>query len=67
MRFDYTHGNEAKYMVSLYGWNVQDYYYYASYKDAKEAFKNIQSEGHKDVALSLWDLKKDVRKEYVKF
>ena len=41
MRFDRTSGKEARYMVTLYGWNVEDHYYCDSYKTAKKILKNI--------------------------
>lgn len=68
MKFDYTHGNKAKYIVSIYGWNVADHYYCDSYKGAKQLFDSIKSEKHEEgTILSLSDSIKDVRKEFVRF
>ena len=68
MRFDYTHGNRAKYIVSLYGWNVGDHYYCDSYKQAKRIFDDIKNREHeKGTTLSLSDIAKDIRKEFMKF
>ena len=68
MRFDYTHGNGAKYIVTLYGCNVEDHYYLDTYKDAKRLFERIKGGKHeKGTALSLSDIVKDHRKEFYKF
>ena len=65
MKFNYTHGNEAKYMVSVYGWNISDYYYCHEYKQAKELFNKLK-ELVKDASISIYDIKKDIRKEFAK-
>lgn len=68
MRFDYTHGNKAKYMVSLYGFNVEDHYYCDTYKGAKAVYDGLLGASHaKGTVLSLSDLTKDVRKEFKRF
>lgn len=68
MRFDYTHGEGAKYLVSLYGFNVEDHYYYHTYREAKRAFKTIKdSKQAEGTILSLTDIVKDCRKEFMKF
>ncbi len=68
MRFDKTNGKEARYMVTLYGWNVEDHYYCDSYKAAKMIFDEISHKDHeKGVALSIYDMKKDIRKAFIKF
>ena len=68
MRFDRTSGKEARYMVTLYGWNVEDHYYCDSYKAAKKIFDGISHKDHeKGVALSIYDMKKDIRKAFIKF
>lgn len=68
MRFDYTKGEEAKYVVSLYNWNINDHLYYHTYKEAKEHFNKLKNgffpEG---TVVSIYDLKKDVRKAFKKF
>jgi len=67
MKFDYTHGNEAKYMVSAHRWNVSDQYYVDSMKKAKELFEDIkQTNKGDDVSVSIYDLKKDVRKAFAR-
>ena len=68
MRFDRTNGKEARYMVTLYGWNIEDHYYCDSYKIAKKIFDEISHKYHeKGVALSIYDMKKDIRKAFIKF
>ena len=65
MKFDYTKGQEARYMVSIYRWNVDDHYYLHNYRDAKKLFDEIKQK-EEDASVSLWDLKKDIRKEYAR-
>lgn len=68
MNFDYTHGRGAKYLVSLYGFNVEDRYYCDTYKEAKRIFKAIKdSKQTEGTVLSLTDMVKDFRKEFIKF
>ena len=68
MRFDRTNGKEVRYMVTLYGWNVEDHYCCDSYKTAKKIFDEISHKDHeKGVALSIYDMKKDIRKAFIKF
>lgn len=64
MKFDYTHGKTAKYMVSVHGWNVSDQYYYADYRSAKEMFRRIVGRQQNGISVSLWDMVKDFRKEF---
>ncbi len=66
MRFDYTKGKEAKYMVTLYSWNVNDRSFFHSFDEAKALFDRLKNSELKDALVSLWDVKKDVRKEYVR-
>jgi NifB/MoaA-like Fe-S oxidoreductase len=66
MKFDYTHGKTAKYMVSVHGWNVNDQYYYGDYKSAKEMFSRMVDRRLDGVSVSLWDMVKDIRKEFAK-
>ena len=69
MKFDFTKGKTAKYLVSIYmpcGCNDQLYYHY--YKEAKEKFKTLCNCGHYDAGtrFGLYDMTKDVRKDYAK-
>lgn len=69
MRFDKTLGKEAWYMVSIHmpdGCN--DFLYYHYYKDAKDKFKWLCECGHyeRETSFSLWDIRKDERKNYVR-
>lgn len=72
MKFDYTHGNEAKYMVSRYGWATQDQYYVDSMATAKKLFEALKgrnewkSTSSEWKSISIYDLKKDVRKAFVR-
>ena len=66
MRFNYTHGKEAKYQVSIHRWNVSDFYYFSNYRDAKKCFNEWADGEEEGTSLSLWDMGKDVRKEYVR-
>lgn len=67
MRFDRTQGKEARYLVGVYGWNVQDYYYYHEYREAKAMFEQLKAhKWAKGTALHITDMKRDVRKDYVR-
>jgi hypothetical protein len=67
MRFDYTNGRPAKYLVSIYCFNCHDLLLYPDYRTAKAAFKKLKEEPHdKGTVLSLYDYQKDVRKEMVR-
>ena len=66
MRFDNTNGKKARYIVSLYGWNVDDRHYYHYYKDAKEMFEKIKVRAKDGCAASIYDLEKDERKAFAK-
>lgn len=68
MNFNYTHGNKTKYIVSLYGWNVEDHYYCDTYKGAKRIFDSIKGKKHESgTTLTIADAVKYVRKEFIKF
>ena len=68
MKFDCTHGKKAKYLVSLYGWNVEDKWYCNTYGEAKRIFNEIKSVYQSSgTILSLTDMVKDIRKEFVRF
>lgn len=66
MRFDRTKGMKARYIVTLYGWNVQDHYYFHYLKEAKELFGKLNNGKHdKGTIISLSDLVKDKRLAFV--
>lgn len=68
MKFDHTQGKEARYIVSIYAWNVNDMYYYHTFKDAKALYNRIKEEGlERGTILSISDMKKDIRKGFYKF
>ena len=68
MKFDYTHGKPAKFMVTVYGWNIEDRFLYNTYADAEKQYKIICAKDYdNDWATSLYDLVKDERKAYHKF
>lgn len=64
MKIDRTGGKEARYMVSIYRWNVSDYYYFNSYREAKNLYDKIKDT--EQGIISLYDIKKDIRKEYTR-
>lgn len=67
MKFDYTHGKEAKYMVSAYCWSGSDQYYVESMTQAKKLFESLkQSNEGRDAVVSIYDLKKDIRKAFAR-
>lgn len=66
MRFDYTDGKKAKYIVNHYNWNVEDHSYYHSYSEAKEAFERLKKVVQKGGVVSIYDMEKDVRKAFHK-
>lgn len=68
MVFDHTKGERAMYMVSVYRWNVQDRHFYSNYREAKAFFNALKEEDHeKGTVISLYNVPKDIRKEFVKF
>lgn len=68
MRFDRTKGMKARYMVNVYGQNVEDHYYYHYLNDADKFFDELLRIPHKKgTILSIWDLQKDARKSFQKF
>lgn len=69
MRFDFTKGKTLKYMVSLYmpdGCNDHMYFHY--YKEAKDKLMKLSRSGfyEKGTSFSLYDIVKDIRKEYIR-
>lgn len=68
MTFDYTNGEKAKYMVSVYAWNVEDRYIYHTYKEAKAMFDKVShSSLEEGTSVSLYDMIKDIKKAFYKF
>lgn len=69
MKFDRTKGKKARYLVSVYGWNVEDRYYYHYYREAKALFNEIKGKrttsGNGNV-VSVYDIEKDVRKDFAR-
>ena len=65
MTFDYTHGQEAKYMVHIYRGFCNDRLYFHSYNEAKKAFEKAK-ETEKDASISIYNVSKDERKEFVR-
>lgn len=67
MTFDYTHGQTPKYLVSVYGFNVEDKYYYHYYHRARLHFMTlIDRYRGMGFAISISDLITDERKEFFK-
>lgn len=64
MKIDRTGGKEPRYMVSIYRWNVSDYFYYHTYKEAKAFYDKVKDT--EQGIISLYDIKKDIRKEYTR-
>ena len=64
MNFFHT-DKEPRYMVSIYRWSVSDAHYYRYYRDAKRFYDDqIKSEHDEGTVISLYDIQKDVRKEF---
>ena len=66
MRFDYTHGKEPRYMVSVHREMTSDHMYHHYYQNALEMYEQAKLKEDKGTAISIYDLKNDVRKEFVK-
>ena len=66
MRFDRTEGKTERYVVSLYGENVEDHYYYHYYNKAKKLYESMRGEQKPGTVLSIYDVEKDIRKEFSK-
>lgn len=65
MRFDYTKGQKARYIVSVY-WGdmiVEDHYYFHYYKEAEAMFDKLKSDAKEGTHISLYDMVKDIRKK----
>lgn len=66
MKFDYTKGKEARYIVSLHSWNISDHYYTHTFKDAVKLFDRLKGRLQEGMSVSVYDLKKDLRKAFAK-
>ena len=66
MRFDFTKGKEARYMVGVFMEINEDLYYFHTYREAKAKFDELkEDENLEDGAhLSIYDMIKDIRKDY---
>ena len=60
MRFDYTHGERAKYVVSVSDWNCGDLYYTSNIDSAMKLFRSITKERTTGM-VSVYDLDFDGR------
>ena len=67
MIFDLSYGLLPKYLVHVYGWNVDDRYYFHYYNKAREKFTQLVSlHNGKGYAISISDLATDTRKDFFK-
>lgn len=66
MRVDCTKGQDAKYMVSIHRESGDDFYYFHYFKKAKELFDSAKTREAEGTSISLYDMKKDIRKEYAR-
>ena len=66
MRFNYTKGQYANYMVSIHREIGEDFYYFHYFKEAKQFFDRQKESEGKGTSISLWDMKNDIRKDFKK-
>ena len=64
MRIDYSKTGKPKYMVGAHSLMYDDFYYFDTYRDAKNFFDNIKMRREKGTRINLYDIKKDIRKEF---
>lgn len=43
MKFDYTKGRDARYKVTIYGWNVEDTYFFHTHDEAKRFYDKLKA------------------------
>lgn len=74
MKFYITSEESAKYIVTEYSSTVEDHWYYPSYREALEKYNKIidRLTGYipdltRGTVVSIYDLKKDVRKNFHRF
>ena len=66
MTFNYTKGKEANYVVLVYyDHNENDRYYTNTLKEAKNLYAKLLLNDVQGRAISIYDLKNDIRKEYI--
>ena len=67
MKYDYTRGQSPRYLVSIYGFDVEDKYYYHYYSHARILFnKLVWKYAGRGYAISISDLATDTRKDFFK-
>lgn len=66
MRFDYTNGKSAQYIVSRYSGLTEDHMYFHYYGEAKKMYDKLEKTADRGVTVSLYDMIKDVRKAFHK-
>lgn len=69
MKFDFTKGQPAKYMVSIYepdGSHDKLYYHYFREAKRKVNWLKENESYEKGTIISLYDMQKDARKEFVR-
>lgn len=75
MKFDFTNGEKANYMVNLYIWDEKtgmwgggDHMYYHSFAEAKSKFKELSDQPMEpNTVISVDDMHKDIRKLFKRF
>lgn len=60
---------DAKYGVTVYGWNINDIYYFENHRKAKKFFGSIigSRKWDKGTIISIYDLVNDVKKDWIRF
>lgn len=67
MNFDYTKGKSPRYMVFVYRGFTNDRYFVHDYSTAKKLFDELKAqEAGSDSVVSIYDVEKDIRKEFAK-
>ena len=67
MRFDFTKGKEPRYLVQVYAEWGNDQFYYYYFKEAMEKFRKLkEKEWGIGTIITVYDMVKDIRKEYVR-
>lgn len=67
MKFDYTTGNGANYKVTVYGWNVEDTYYFDSYDRARGFFDGlVKGNFESGTVISIRDVNSVKSNSYMK-
>lgn len=70
MKIDKTNGHEPKYIVGVYYGLISDHYYFGAYVDANHFFKKLvakfETESDEPHSVSMYDIKRDIRKAFWK-